>query len=308
MPRRPVLELTCAALLCVGLQGSAAPLFPAGFLASFRWVTDDPRLGGLSAIEVADDGLRFVALSDRGAVTEGVFLRDAEGRITGIEAPPMRLLKGEGEAPLRPGRSDSEGLAWAADGTLYVSFEGVARVLAYEGIDGSARNLPRPDAFRRLQENSSLEALAIAPDGRLFTLPERSGREDRPFPVWVFDGQWTQPFDLPRDGVFLPVAADFGPDGRFYLLERDFRGLGGFASRVRAFALGPEGLGQGEVILQTDPGTHDNLEGLSVWQDAGGSIRLTMVSDDNFKFYLRQEVVEYVVPAAQPVDAAPATN
>ncbi len=308
MPRRPGLGLTSAALLCVGLQGSAAPVFPAGFLSAYRWVTDDPRLGGLSAIEVSDDGSRFVALSDRGAVTEGAFLRDAAGIITGIDAPPMRLLKGEGEAPLKAGRSDSEGLAWAADGTVYVSFEGVARVLAYDGIDASARNLPRAPAFRGLQENSSLEALAIAADGRLYTLPERSGREDRPFPVWVHDGDWSQPFTIPRDGAFLPVAADFGPDGRFYLLERDFRGLGGFASRVRAFDLAPDGFGTGEVILQTDPGTHDNLEGLSVWQDAGGNIRLTMVSDDNFKFYLRQEVVEYVIPAALGVDALPVTN
>ncbi len=308
MPRRPDLGLTLAALLCAGLQGSAAPVFPAGFLSAFRWVTDDPLLGGMSAIEVSDDGSRFVALSDRGAATEGRFLRDAAGVITGIEAPPMRLLKGEAEAPLKTARADSEGLAWAADGTLYVSFEGVARVLAYDGIAASARNLPRPGEFRGLQENASLEALAIAADGRLFTLPERSGREDRPFPVWVFDGRWTQPFDIPRDGPFLPVGADFGPDGRLYLLERDFRGLGGFASRVRAFALGPDGFGPGEVLLQTDAGTHDNLEGLSVWQDAQGNIRLTMISDDNFKFYLRQEVVEYILPAAPGVDALPATN
>ena len=41
----------------------------------------------------------------------------------------------------------------------------------------------------------------------------------------------------------LPVVdADFGPDGKLYLLERDFSWLGGFATRVRRFALGPDGL------------------------------------------------------------------
>lgn len=302
MPRRPGIGLTATAVLCLGLQGSAAPVFPAGFLAAFRWVTDDPRLGGLSAIEVSEDGSRFVVLSDRGAVTEGRFERDAEGRITGIEAAPMHLLRGKSDAPLQRGRSDSEGLAQTADGRLYVSFEGVARVLEYQGVGASARNLPRPDAFGAFPENASLEALAIAPDGRLFTLPERSDGETAPFPVWVFDGSWSQPYAIARDAGFLPVGADFGPDGRFYLLERNFLGLGGFASRVRAFAPGPDGLGPGEVLFQTMAGTHDNLEGLSVWRDSAGDIRLTMVSDDNFQFYLRQEVVEYILPGPDRVD------
>jgi hypothetical protein len=296
MQRRIGVGLTVAAFLLLNLQGSAAPAEPAGFLSSFRWVTDDPLLGGLSGIEVSPDGSRFIALSDRGAIAEGLFQRDGSGQIVGLEATPFVLLKGDGEAPLRAGRNDSEGLAWAADGTVYVSFEGVARVLVYADADGPAVNVPRIDEFRAMQENSSLEALAMDTAGRLYTLPERSGDEDRPFPVYVYDGEWRQPFDIPRQGEFLPVGADLGPDGRLYLLERNFLGLGGFASRVRAFAVNGDDIGPGETVLETDAGTHDNLEGLSVWQDAAGAIRLTMVSDDNFKFYLRQEIVEYVLP------------
>jgi hypothetical protein len=130
----------------------------------------------------------------------------------------------------------------------------------------------------------------------------RAGRTVR-FPLFVFDGAWTQPFTIPRDGAFLPVGADFGPDGRLYLLERDFRGLAGFAARVRAFAIGPDGPGPAETVLETDPGTHDNLEGLSVWRDGAGALRLTMVSDDNFQFFLRQRD-RRIRPA--PVDALPA--
>src|SRR5690606_38058901 len=116
------------------------------------------------------------------------------------------------------------------------SLEGEARVLAYNRLGGPARNLPSHKDFAKMQGNSSLEALAIDKRGWLYTLPERSGREDRPFPVYVFNGKsWSKPYALPREGRFLPVGADFGPDGRFYLLERDFRGIAGFASRVRAF-------------------------------------------------------------------------
>lgn len=297
MQRRARLGLTAAAFLCLSLQGSAAPPFPAGFVAAFRWVTDDDLLGGLSAIEVSADGLRFIALSDRGAITEGTFTRDAEGRITEVTAPPMLRLKGDGDAPLKLSRSDSEGLVWAPDGTIFVSFEGVSRLLSYATIDARAENLPRPGEFRAMQENSSLEALAMDAQGRLYTLPERSGAEDRPFPVYRFeDGTWTQPFSIARIGEFLPVAADFGPDGRLYLLERNFLGFAGFASRVRVFDLGPSSALEGVIILETAAGVHDNLEGLSVWQDTAGNIRLTMVSDDNFQFYLRSEIVEYLLP------------
>jgi hypothetical protein len=50
------------------------------------------------------------------------------------------------------------------------------------------------------------------------------------------------------------------------------------------------------VLLETAPGAFGNLEGLSVWQDAAGALRLTLVADDNFLFFLGTEVVEFTVP------------
>lgn len=296
MRRRSV----CALILALGLApaGSASPTEPAGYLGSFVWRSDDPRLGGLSGIEVSADGRRFTVLSDRGGWTEGRFRRDGAGRIAGIEAAPVRPLRGKGDAPLTRGRSDSEGLAIAPDGTAYVSFEGVARVLRYARLDGPAENLPTPEAFGRMQRNSALEALAIGPDGTLYTMPERSGALARPFPVWRFrNGAWDQPFAIPRSGGFLAVGADIGPDGRLYLLERQFHGLMGFASRVRRFALRPgaDGLLRGETVLESRTGQHDNLEGIAVWRDAEG-LRLTLVSDDNFFPLQRTEIVEYRIP------------
>lgn len=294
MPKRPLRALTAAAFLVFGLQGSASQTLSAGFIGAFSWQMDDDLFGGFSAIELAADGLSFVLLSDRGGFTRGTFLRDGDGRIIDIIADPVALLRGKGDDPLEKGRNDSEGLAIAPDGTAFVSFEGIARVLRYDMVDGPATNLPTPPEFSRLQRNSALEALAIGPDGTLYTLPERSGELTRPFPVWRFrGGSWDQPFALRRDGGYLPVAADFGPDGRFYLLEREFHGLAGFSSRVRSFALSDTALSDERTDLETSAGQHDNLEGLSVWRDASGAIRLTMVSDDNFRFFQTTEIVEY---------------
>lgn len=294
MRRRSYLAVAAGLVLVLGLDSSASQSPSPGYFGSFGWHMEDDRFGGFSAIELAADGLGFIALSDRGAWTTGRLQRDASGRITGVSAGPLDLLKANGDAPLSRSRSDSEGLAIGADGAIHVSFEGAARVLRYPAFGASAQNLPIPPDFRRMQINSALEALAIDATGTLYTLPERSGRPDRPFPVYRFrNGEWDQPFSLPRRGTFLAVAADFGPDGRFYLLEREFRGLLGFGSRVRSFMLTDIGAEDERTVLQTPSGRHDNLEGLSVWRDGDGKIRLTMISDDNFKFFQRTEIVEY---------------
>jgi hypothetical protein len=142
-----------------------------------------------------------------------------------------------------------------------------------------------------MQINSSLEALAIGADGALYTIPERSGRANRPFPVYRFqNGRWDIPFTIPRRDAHLIAGADIGPDGLFYVLERDFTGIG-FRTRVRRFAL--DGMGE-ETLIDTGNATHDNLEGISVWDDGIG-LRITMISDDNFRFFQHTEIVEYRV-------------
>jgi hypothetical protein len=95
--------------------------------------------------------------------------------------------------------------------------------------------------------------------------------------------------------MFLVTGADVGPDGRLYVLERSFSILGGFASRVRRFAIGRDGLTDETLMLETPPGRHDNLEGISVWQDDDG-LRMTLISDDNQRFFQRTELVDYRLP------------
>jgi len=294
MRRRSFLAIAAGAALT--LQGSAGTSPPAGYVASTTWTSSTPRFGGFSAIELAADGETFTTVSDRGGWLSGTLHRDTAGRIVGISAGRVQPLLGPDGQPLAAGRTDSEGLAIGRDGTAYVSFEGSARVMRYARLGGAGENLPTHPDFARMQENAALEALAIDAGGWLYTLPERSGFLDKPFPVYRFrNGVWDQPFALPRVGSFLPVAADFGPDGRLYVLERQFRGISGFASRVRRFRLGVDRLLAEETLLETAPGLHDNLEGLSVWRDARGALHLTMVSDDNFSFFQRTEIVEYRV-------------
>lgn len=258
------------------------------FLGSFVWHEEDQDFGGLSGFHLSDDGTEIIAVSDRARSITGHIEREGD-TITGITSGPLQRLQDQAGRPVVAQNADPEGVAVAADGTVYVSFEGNARVWAYGALNGPATRLPQHPHFERMQNNSSLEALAIGPDGALYTMPERSGRATRPFPVYRFrNGAWDIPFALPRRDAHLIVGADIGPDGRMYVLERDFTGIG-FRTRVRRFAL--DGTDE-ETLIDTRMGTHDNLEGISVWEDSKG-LRITMIADDNFRFFQQTEIVEY---------------
>ncbi len=258
------------------------------FISAFQWHFDNTQFGGLSGVAMSDGGMRIMAMSDRAHVFTGSIVRDGD-RIMGITNVEVIALRDDDNRRLRDRRTDSEGLAVAPDGRFYVSFEREGRIRAYTGLGDRGRWLPAHPDFALMQANAGLESLATGPDGALYTLPERSGRADWPFQVYRYDGAWTLPFSIPRRGAFLPTEADVGPDGFLYILERNFFGIG-FSSRVRRFDMN----GGGEVeILETGLGQFGNLEGLSVWRDATGAIRLSMVSDNNFLAIQRTEIVEY---------------
>jgi hypothetical protein len=286
-----------AALFAMGLQSSAAPAPPQGFLIQFEWNSDDPLFGGLSAIEMSADGSGVTLLSDQGAYTTGKVVRGGDGQITNVTLQPFAKLKALGNDLLAPGRNDSEGLAIGPDGAAYVSFEGVARVLRYARLEGSAENLPSHPDFGRLQTNSALEALAIDAQGTLYTLPERSGAIDRDFPIYrLRGGVWDRTLSLPRKDGFLPVGADFGPDGRLYILLRQFHGLSGFSSQLIRAQVGKDALGPIEVLFESSIGFHDNLEGVSIWRDSAGALRASMIADNNFLPFISSGIVEYRLP------------
>lgn len=295
MYQRHFLALIAVAAVAVGLNSSASPQSKASYVSSFRWSDADTRFGGFSGLDLAAGGTGFWTVSDTGIVTQGAFLRDGtDGRITGVAGAELQQLRTIRGGPVLLINDDAEGLAIGDDGQIFVSFEGFHRVRRYANVTARATGIPEHPDFRRMQNNSSLEALAIDADGTLYTLPERSGHLARPFPVYRLRGDvWDQPFGIPRRGPYLPVGADIGPDGRFYLLERHLNGIFGFQTRVRRFTLATDGLQNEEELLETSTGTHDNLEGIAVWRDRAGDIRITMISDDNFRAYQKTEFVEY---------------
>lgn len=297
MPRAALAALIGAATLWLAATeharaNGAGP--EAEYLGSYGWRVDAPGFGGFSGLELSGDGRSFIAVTDKGWIAEGTLSRAPSGAVSGVALGRLARLKDTKGGPVSRYDIDAEGLALRDDGRLFVSFESVHRVWTYRDTRTEAAWLPRHPDFRGLQNNSSLEALAIGPDGTIYTLPERSGVLTRPFPVYRYrSGDWDIPFSVPRYGPYLVVGADFGPDGRFYLLERHLSGIFGFQTRVRSFRITGDRLEDEHVLLETGPGRHDNLEGIAVWRDDAGAIRLTMLSDDNLNGFQRTEFVDY---------------
>jgi len=270
--------------------GFSQTLVPAGRIV---WTEPEPTFGGISGIEVFADG-RFIAISDRARFFAGQITR-AGGEITAINVTTSVAILDSKGAALTGENADAEGLAIGPQGKIYLSFEGNHRVMHHADIQTPGTFLPPYEAIKVLQNNSGLEALAVDQNGRIFTIPERSGKITRPFPVFRYDGTWQKAFDIPRRGKFLVVGADFDPRGRLYILERRFTWLGGFASRIRRFTITNDRISAEETLLETPVGILDNMEGISVWSDSAENVRLTIVSDDNFNGFQRTLVAEYLV-------------
>ncbi|WP_424931211.1 esterase-like activity of phytase family protein [Amaricoccus macauensis] len=284
-----------------------ALLLPAGAAAEenalklsskITWSHAEAGFGGFSGLEVLDGGARILVVSDRGHWARADLIRKSDGtlqraRLTGFG--PILAISG---APLSGQDADAEDLSIAPDGAAYMSFEHFHRIRRYPRIDGPAENIDGPREFQGLQRNSGLEALAVDAEGTLYAIPERSGEWDRPFPVYrLRDGRWDRELSVTRRGKFLVTGADFGPDGRLYILERHFQFLGGFIARVRSFAVDSGGLTDERTLMETrlGDGALDNMEGISVWRDGDGQIRVTLISDDNFNALQRTILAEYVL-------------
>lgn len=267
----------------------------ARFAGGYVWSRPEEWFGGFSGLEMSGDGQSFSAITDRGYIVRGQIDR-AEGQVADISVDSANSLHNDVGTPATGNLTDSEGIAIDQDGRIYVSFEYVQRIWVYDSHDTRAQWASYTKSWRALKNNGGLEMLAIDGNGTLFTVPEyREGNatDARVF-RWSRGGKWQQPFTLPLRGRFLPVGGDFGPDGKLYLLERAVTPFG-FRSRVRRFDVAEDGVSNEVVLFTSWPGKHDNLEGIAVWQDQEGRIRLSLISDDNFMWFQRTELADYVV-------------
>jgi hypothetical protein len=237
--------------------------------------------GGFSGLDVQPDG-RFVSQTDAGGLFRGRILLDRTGRLAGIGEPSLsRLVDTRGRPYADKFDADAEDVTFLPDGGFAVSFEQQPRVQAYDG-EGPARMLGVPAEAAGFRSNGGLEALTAwtddqgrprlvegAEDGRIWSC-DMAGRDC----VKIVDGVPEADFSL--------TSLDAIPDGRgMVAVYRAFdliRGMRALVAWVRP------GDPQPVVVLArlAPPANVDNMEGVAALRNADGSIRIYLISDDNF--------------------------
>ena len=326
------IALTVSAVPLQGMNPSRKAIGDLIFVAGFHLVSTDKRFGGLSDVDLLDDG-RLLAITDQG---DFVWLDLADDGVMPTRARIAPLQNAAGE-PLRGKQEgDSEDLAYN-DGLALVSFERDHRVLAFDiaGCSAAARGAPVTfggyggdfaAAFDRqnlkVDGNSGAEGLAITPDWFLFAGLETPSKGASPLSARAIE---TAPeFDQAIGKGAPPVVGlDIIPDGddlRVFSLHRSTNPLATnmitlvetrFARELDQSQLPARRMSEIEerrharfvptasvVLAQMNVlVTVDNFEGVAARQMPDGRVRLYVVSDDNLSGKQRTLLTIYDVPS-----------
>ena len=242
------------------------------------------------------DGVNIMLLSDHGFVAVA---RLGRGYGQQIQAMDVRqvvpLSTGAGGQAAPYGGHYAEDLALDSRGRIYIGFEQTSRVDIYERLGSPPQGTGRHSDFDILNHNASFEAVAVDRNGTVYAIPEHAARLTYGFPSYRYqNGEWTGSFRLPQEYHFYPVSADFGPDGMLYVLERE-RGAQGVRSQVRRFSVQGRAITRPQLVMRTEYNQFGNLEGLAVFRDWSGRIRLLMVSDNDLSPTRPGELLDVLV-------------
>jgi hypothetical protein len=266
--------------------------------------------GGISAIRVAADGARFIALSDKGWWLRGRIVYEGARPSAIADAEMAPILGADGRPLADRGWYDTESIA-DDGGTLYVGIERVHQILRFNyGKDGLlARGEPIavPPGMRSLPGNKGLEALVFVPKGAgdkalagtLIAISERGLDNAGNIIGFLVGGRSPGTFTVKRSAAFDVSDAALLPGGDLLLLERKFSWTSGLSVRLRRIALAsikPGALVDGAILFEADLGYEiDNMEGLCVHRSTSGETVLTLISDDNFSIIQRTLLLQFTL-------------
>ena len=264
------------------------------FRGGIELSSDYQNFGGLSGLYMAPDGVRFLALSDRGHWLRGRIIAEGD-RPVRIEDAEMAPILGPDGRPLGArGWYDAESLAMDG-GTAYVAIERVNQIVRFDygrqGLQARGQPIPLPPGVKEMPRNKGLEALAFVPRGlplagTLIAISERGLDAAGNIRGFLIGGPSPGDFSVVRSDDFDITDAAITPAGDLLILERKFSIFRGAGMRLRKIALAdvkPGAVLDGPVLILADRANQiDNMEALGVHRNAAGETILTIISDDNF--------------------------
>lgn len=271
-------------------SAALAPLVPRGL---FDITSNDSRIGGLSGLDFLDDDT-LIAVSDQGDL---VWIDLAEDGVTPKPAAYIAMLRDSEGNPLSgKGQADSEGVAWDGE-HLFVSFERDHRVEGYdiEGCGAMARGVPVArlgDAqgwkVLRVKSNRGPEGLAVVENGNMLVGLETRDADGAGLAM-IMPGR-TASFDLrlnaPEITLLTGLAALASVDGesvQVFSLHRSYDPIRGNRIALQVSEWNNSSFfDTRRLALWGREIAVDNFEGLAARRLADGTVRLILVSDDNF--------------------------
>jgi len=278
------------------------------YAGGWHLTSDEPNFGGLSGLDILESG-DLLAVSDAGAFVQIGMDNgkpDGHGAISYMRGEDGKLLDGKRS-------SDSEGLH-IGFGLAAVSFERDHRIAVFnfDGCGAAARGVlvgpgsivsvtgdpPESGLPEDLPENGGLEALTFHEDNFLTGL-EAGGQDGTPlFRPSIFGGQFYAAGDLRTpSGMKLTGLDTLG--GSTFALFRRYLPLFGNTIEVRRYGALTD---EGETLLRLErPLTVDNFEGVAAIGLEDDTVRLYVISDDNFSERQRTLLLTFdVAPDGAP--------
>jgi hypothetical protein len=282
------------------------------FRGGMELTSPHAEFGGISALRVAADGARFLAVTDKGRWLRGRIVYEGT-RPAGIaDAEMAPVLGADGKPMAARGWYDTESIA-EDGGTVWLGIERVNRIVRFDfarnGLTARGQPIPLPPGIAKLPHNRGLECLAFVPRGlplarTLIGISERGLDAEGNIKGFLIGGaslgaSSSGEFSVKRIGDFDISDCAHTPAGDLLLLERSFSRLKGVGMRIRRVPLAevkPGATVDGPALIEADMGFQiDNMEGLSVHRAPDGALVLTLISDDNFSFIQRTLLLQFTL-------------
>lgn len=279
LPDREPLDPVITEVRFEPLELDPAAFAPLRLAGSWTVSSDDPRVGGISAVAV--EGESLVAITDSGAVIRF-------GKPTGpvARARVRDLPAGPGDPRYKSNR-DSEAIAADPAGRgWWVAFENRDSLWLYDSrFESALRSIAVPDAS--VHVNVGIEGLATD-GGQLVLLSESGGRALTAGPTG-----WTKiPFAFPARRVSGAAALR---DDSLLVIERRLTLTGFENALVRLDRC------RGAYCLvwrkRLPLGPLDNVEAIAAEPLESGATRLWLMTDDNNRRPMRTVLVAADLPA-----------
>ncbi|WP_262693528.1 esterase-like activity of phytase family protein [Kordiimonas aquimaris] len=239
--------------------------------------------GGFSGLMVDAEAQRLLAISDKGEWWQAAF--DARSNTPPSDSV-MLPYENDADAVSKIDLDAESIVSFGSD--ILVSFEQRHRLeqVSVPGEEARLSSFMLDVTFDGVSNNGGMEAIAVLANGQLLAFAERGLDQLGRLKAWLSNGAVTEALSFKPPVNFAPTDAATLPNGDVLVLLRQYSAIDGVAIKVHHIRRGdilPGAILEGVEVLHITPKLSvDNMEGLDVVALDEDTVRLVMISDDNF--------------------------